>query len=271
MAPRIDFRIWAETAKLSETGSVIPWPDVQPVTANPHIVIFLKYFDIEAQDLKGVTNIYVRKNDKVQDIAPEILRIMNWPAGANLKLYEEIKPSMIDIMKPKQSFNQAEIQDGDIVCFQKQLPEKEAAIISQKGDYVDAKEFYDYLLNRTMVQFHPRFASSQEKDTFSLELSRKMPYDQYAAKVGEKLDVDPAHLRFWTVTVSNGNPKSAVKRNTGHTLSQTLTPQYGMYGVTPPSALYYEVLDFPLAEMESKKAIKVSWLTEGIMREVSLF
>lgn len=32
---------------------------------------------------------------------------------------------MIEQMKPKQSFHQAEIQDGDIVCFQKDLTERE--------------------------------------------------------------------------------------------------------------------------------------------------
>lgn len=38
---------------------------------------------------------------------------------------QEIKPSMIEPMKPKQTFSQAEIQDGDIICFQRQLSEKE--------------------------------------------------------------------------------------------------------------------------------------------------
>lgn len=32
---------------------------------------------------------------------------------------------MIEPMKPKQTFQQAEIQDGDIICFQKVYNEKE--------------------------------------------------------------------------------------------------------------------------------------------------
>lgn len=32
---------------------------------------------------------------------------------------------MIEPMKPKQTLNQAEIQDGDVICFQKVYPEKE--------------------------------------------------------------------------------------------------------------------------------------------------
>ena len=42
-----------------------------------------------------------------------------------LKHLKEIKHSMIEPMKPKSTLQQAEIQDGDIVCFQRSLTEKE--------------------------------------------------------------------------------------------------------------------------------------------------
>ena len=42
-----------------------------------------------------------------------------------LTVDQEIKHSMIEPMKPKSTLAQAEIQDGDIVCFQKELSEKE--------------------------------------------------------------------------------------------------------------------------------------------------
>jgi ubiquitin carboxyl-terminal hydrolase 7 len=41
---------------------------------------------------------------------------------------KEIKPGMIEMMKPKHTFAQSEIQDGDVVCFHVDLPEKEYAI-----------------------------------------------------------------------------------------------------------------------------------------------
>jgi hypothetical protein len=34
---------------------------------------------------------------------------------------------MIELMKPKLSFAQSEIQDGDVICFQVDLPDKEYA------------------------------------------------------------------------------------------------------------------------------------------------
>ena len=83
----------------------------------------------------------MKKNDKVGDLIPVILAEMNWSTNTSLRLYEvclcgdlnwgsadinqEIKPSMIEPMKPKQNFGQAEIQDGDIICFQRDLNMKE--------------------------------------------------------------------------------------------------------------------------------------------------
>jgi hypothetical protein len=42
---------------------------------------------------------------------------------------KEIKPGMIELMRPKFTFAQNEFQDGDVVCFQVDLPDKEWAII----------------------------------------------------------------------------------------------------------------------------------------------
>lgn len=43
--------------------------------------------------------------------------------------FQEIKPGMIELMKPKLSFAQSEIQDGDVICFQVDLPDKECVVI----------------------------------------------------------------------------------------------------------------------------------------------
>jgi len=42
-----------------------------------------------------------------------------------LTFSQEIKHNYIDQMKPKQSLLQSELQDGDIVCFQKVLSPEE--------------------------------------------------------------------------------------------------------------------------------------------------
>ena len=280
------FRLFLERASQIEEGKPM-WPDVQPpnTTNNQPMLIFLKYFDAEAQTLKGAGHIYVKKQCKVAEMVPMILQLMGWihgpsalsngltngtPSPPTLALYEEIKHSMIEPMKPKSTLHQAEIQDGDIVCFQRVLSEKEALGIAQAGGYTDAREFYDYLLNRKTVSFFPKLSTESESDIFKIDLSRKMSYEQFSAKVGEYLKVDPTHLRFSTVNSTTGKTKNPVKRNANQNLHQILSPQFGTYSNNNQrdDAFYYEILDMSLSEMDTKKSLKISWVTEGMSKEV---
>jgi ubiquitin carboxyl-terminal hydrolase 7 len=92
-------------------------------------MIFLKHFDTSKQTLTGAGKVYMARTAKVADLVPVINEKMRWTPGTPLKLYEEIKPGMIELMKPKFSFSQSEIQDGDVICFQVDIPDKEFVII----------------------------------------------------------------------------------------------------------------------------------------------
>ncbi|KAL9110757.1 MAG: hypothetical protein Q9227_004749 [Pyrenula ochraceoflavens] len=255
-------RLWLEVGSLSGEGKPT-WPEPSP--NNTPILIFLKHFDVEAQTLSGVGHVYVKKQAKVNDLAPQILELMNWETGVNLQLYEEIKDSMIEQMKAKQTFQQSEIQDGDIICFQKVDPNLDLTMIP----YTDAKQYYDYLLNRTTIRFYPKVVKEGEESEFSLMLSKKMTYEQLCAEVGRHLQVDPTHLRFSTVSVNTGKPRQIIKRNVNQNLSQMLMTQYSTYGYNAhhSDSLYYEVLDMSLSEYETKKLLKIHWLSDGISKE----
>ena len=88
-------------------------------------MVFLKHFDTSKQTLHGIGKCYAQRNAKISDLVPTINERMRWTPGTPLKLYEEIKPGMIELMKPKLTFSQSEIQDGDVICFQVDLSEKE--------------------------------------------------------------------------------------------------------------------------------------------------
>ena len=96
-------------------------PEITPGS----IMIFLKHLDTSRQSLYGVGKTYVQRNAKVGDLNGYINEKMRWPVGTPLKLYEEIKPGMIELMKPKMTFAQSEIQDGDVICFQVEISDKE--------------------------------------------------------------------------------------------------------------------------------------------------
>lgn len=139
--------------------------------------------------------------------------------------------------------------------------------------YRDARQYYDYLLNRMVVKFAPISTGSTDHGNFNLTLSKKMTYDQFSTKVGEYLNVEPTHLRFAPVVVSSGKPRPFIKRNVAQTLGQILTNQYSAYGLHAhrPDALFYEVLETSLSDHEMKKNLKLTWLPGGIVKEVRQF
>ncbi|KAA8574255.1 hypothetical protein MFRU_001g00100 [Monilinia fructicola] len=311
-----ELRLWAEYATAVDSNGDAVWPAHQLAkegsspTRSDEIVIFLKWFDVEAQALSGCGHVYISNQKKVEELGPLILERMRWPEDTKLKLYEEIKPDMIEPMKAKQSLKAAELQDGDIVCFQ-EVPEKDSdsggsrspETHSRTGpmsklrgstttrvsngsipryqrprspDIIeDARQYYDFLRHRRLITFHchptkgSKEFNSENCESFTLVLSAKHTYDQVAAKVGERLDVDPTYIRFWTIAQSTGNPKTAIRRMPNHTLVNMVTASYATFATTSirADALYFEVLDISLAELDTKKSMKVSWISEGITKD----
>ena len=140
-------------------------------------------------------------------------------------------------------------------------------MVQQAGNYANTKDFYDYLLNRVVVRFAPRFGDDQEE--VDLALSRKMSYDQFSAKLGEHLKVDPTHIRFSTMNATTLKPKSIVRRNPNQTLYQILHPQFSSYNSHQRTdALFYEVMDMSLTELETKKNMRLTWVSDGLTKEV---
>ncbi|KAF1848153.1 cysteine proteinase [Cucurbitaria berberidis CBS 394.84] len=267
------FRLWIEKAeKRDENGAPVfgdALVDLKVQQNNRPLMIFLKHFDAKTQSLFGIGTFYAAAQDKVSDLSPAINKLMGWPAGTQIKLSEEIKLNMIEAMKPKVTLAASEIQDGDILTVQRTLSDKEISQITAAGGYVEAKDFYDYLLNRINVEFVPRLPEATELPTFSLTLSKKMAYDQFASKVAEYLKTDPSHLRFTTVSTA-GKPKLLIKYNANSTLNNILFPgpyNYSTSATQRPDALFYEVLEMSLKELEQRKPIKVIWLPEGLSKE----
>lgn len=134
-------RVWVEVAEEVTAEGDAVWPTYQSqtngmVVKNDLIVLFLKHFDAEAQTLHGIGHIYINKEKKVEDLVPFICKKMGWgeklPGEDKIILWEEIKPTMIEQLKPRLSLRLAELQDGDIICFQK-VTEKKSVFDKKLG------------------------------------------------------------------------------------------------------------------------------------------
>jgi len=157
-------------------------------------------------------------------------------------------------LKMAQTLKEGEMSSGDIVVFQK-------ALLANGPVYSlpSVIDFYDYVLNRVTVKF--RRLEKPKIQAFTLELSKRMYYDQVTKKIAEKLATDPLKIRL---TGHNGyydQPKpTPIKRNERMTLQDMLAVYY-----QPPNAnnlsdtLFFEALELPVSEYENKKVLKITW------------
>ncbi|GAB7360635.1 hypothetical protein MBLNU230_g0515t1 [Neophaeotheca triangularis] len=292
------FRVFMEETVRNAQGEPV-WPseDISvpsspvvngnmPQAAKP-IIIFIKHFDVDKQQLQGVGHIYMNPTDKVQDLATPILQLMGWEPGVVPQLFEEIKMTYVEAMKSKNTLAASEIQDGDIVCFQRHLSEAESTAVRQINptSSLTAPEYYDFLQNRMFVHFTPRTKPvanapgiNDDNETFTLALSKKDSYDALCIRAAEHMTqlsgnpIDPSHLRFSTVHPQSGKPRAIVKRAANVNMASILLSSggYSGYNYTPtqaPDQLYYEVLEMSLTDLEQRKNVKVTWLSDGITKE----
>ena len=54
---------------------------------------------------------------------------------------------MINLMEPKYTFARSEIQDGDIICFQVEISDKEIHNLKSRRLYSNPQQFYNFLQN----------------------------------------------------------------------------------------------------------------------------
>ena len=139
--------------------------------------------------------------------------------------------------------------------------------------FEDAREYYDFLENKRTVRFHPHPTRSDQNEypAFDLVLNSKINYDTLSERVGAHLNIPSTHVRLWTVNASTNNPKAPVRRGTNPSLRQILNPMGSntLSSSQRGDAFYFEVLEMSLAELDTKRSVKLTWLSDGITKEVS--
>jgi len=183
---------------------------------------------------------------------PDLYQLMNNMAGlphhTPLVVFEEVKPAMIDPLRPNVTLKEAEISNGDIIVFQRLPDLHDAYTLTSVQDY------YDYILNRVTVKL--RRLDQPKKVAFTLELSKKMLYDQVTKRLADKLGTDPSKIRLTGHNSYYDQPKpTPIKRQERMTLNDMLSTYYQPNTDT----LFFEALDVPVSELENKRALKVGW------------
>ncbi|CAO3638238.1 unnamed protein product [Mucor fragilis] len=249
-----NLRLYLERASaVDEHGQAVfpPQPQQSPV-----ILIFIKLFSPEHQEIRGLNRLYVQKDAKVKSIIDTLKQMAGFSQDDDILIYEEIKATMVDLVDVESTFNHAELQDGDILCIQKRLTPQGEAIILENGGKTTVPSFMEHKTGRVFVQFSPARPDGEQPD-IRVALHKDMLYEDIAAIVARELGVDGNKLRLINPYNTSKLPP---KRFSGLKLGKILANAYS--GGTPVPAnkatLLYEKLDVSLEEMESKCPVTVT-------------
>ncbi|CAH1441856.1 unnamed protein product [Lactuca virosa] len=230
-------------------------PDLKPLPppekTKDDILLFFKLYDPEKEELRFVGRSFVKNFGKPIEIIPKLKELAGFSPDEEIELYEEIKFDpcvMCERLDRSASFKSSQIEDGDIICFQK----LHQALAVEKYRHPDVPSFLEYVKNRQIVHF--RSLDRPKEDDFSLELSKLHTYDDVVERVAQKLGLDdPSKIRLTPHNCYSQQPKPhPIKYRVADHLLDMLVHYNQISDI-----LYYEVLDIPLPELQCLKTLKV--------------
>ncbi|KAI7906203.1 uncharacterized protein BX663DRAFT_499233 [Cokeromyces recurvatus] len=250
-----------------------------PVIKNDQFIIFIKYFDIKEQKMRGLGHLFVSLNDKVSHILSTLIERAGLPKNTSIQVYEEIKPQAIDMIKSDQTFRKAELQSGDIICFQRTLSQKEAYEMSKKGFITSVPDYYLSLYNRACVLFKPKHNNTNKHhEEIKLILDRTSNYMAIANKLANEIQVDANKIRLTSSHAITNQPRDVIHYKSGMRLDEMLIhlpkPLDYLHSVNIDTlnapVMYYEVMDVNIADLETKRSIEVTIIGPTLRKETKV-
>jgi ubiquitin carboxyl-terminal hydrolase 7 len=218
-----------------------------PLLNKGDTLLFFKYYDAARCELRYVGKLFANQNSKFSDIHEEMCAMAGLPPDDELLLFEEIKfePNvMIEPVDPNKTLRNLQLEDGDIICFQRYL--------QPPPRFGTVPVFLDYVKHKQDVRFCK--LESPKEDGITLELSKLHKYTEVCDRLATELNVSPELLRLTNHNQFTGNPRPhPFKSDESGNLREML-----QVGQNYTDMLYYEVLDLPLVQVEQLKIMKVS-------------
>lgn len=231
-------------------------------------LIFFKYYDPEGPGaLSYLGQAMVPKQATVADLMVLVRKMAGLEDGAPLNAFEEIKfePSvMVDTLDPNVTLDSAQLGCGDILTFQKKLPDA-ATIEAANYQFPNVPSFMEYIIKRLSVVLKNYKEPSNESKEIHLDMLKDMNYEDVSGKVAEKLGLDhPLKLRFFQHNTHTGLPRPHPLRwrdvvpTPGRDML-TLSDMVGFAKSGGDIFLYYEEIDMPLPDFENHMQFRVAF------------
>ncbi|KVI06231.1 hypothetical protein Ccrd_015416, partial [Cynara cardunculus var. scolymus] len=262
-------------------------PISPPEKTKEEILLFFKLYDPLKEELrypfslfsslalKYVGRLFVKGTGKPIEILARLNELAGFAPDEEIELFEEIKfePNvMCEHIDKKLTFRGSQLEDGDIICFQKPLKAEN----TETCRYPDVPAFLEYVHNRQVVRF--RALEKPKEDEFSLELSKLNNYDDVVERLAHHLHLDdPSKIRLTSHNCYSQQPKPQPIKYRGVEHLSDMLAHYNQMNplkrllafvsflsfcfcfAQTSDILYYEVLDIPLPELQGLKTLKVAF------------
>ncbi|XP_068493814.1 ubiquitin C-terminal hydrolase 13-like isoform X5 [Phaseolus vulgaris] len=231
--------------------------DLQPIPppekSKENLLLFFKLYEPSNEKLRYVGRLFVMFSAKPVDILVKLNEMAGYAPDEEIDMFEEIKfePNvMCERLDKKSTFRESQLEDGDIICFQKSHKTEN----EEQYRYPDVPSFLEYVHNRVVVRF--RILEKPKEDDFSLELSKLDTYDNVVEEVAQHIGLnDPSKIRLTCHNCYSQQPKPQSIKYRGIEHLSDMLIHYNQAS----DILYYEVLDIPLPELQCLKTLKIAF------------
>ncbi|KAM7261614.1 hypothetical protein ACFE04_020691 [Oxalis oulophora] len=157
-------------------------PIQPPEKTKEDLLLFFKFYNPESGELRYAGRLFVKCSGRPIDILEKLNKMVGFGPNEEIELYEEIKfePSVMCVHLDKRTtFRLSEIENGDIICFQKapQLGSEESC------QYPDVPSFLEYVHNRQQEGMDPKWTEFTWRiDNYFSKLNKERCSDSF--KVG---------------------------------------------------------------------------------------
>ncbi|CAH1982094.1 unnamed protein product [Acanthoscelides obtectus] len=224
------------------------------------VLLFFKMYDPKQKKIHYCGHRYLPVTIKLSEIVPLLNERAGFPSDTELLLYEEIRPNMIEkitIFNDPLEKVLEELMDGDIIVFEKEERE-------ELSDLPTCVEYFKDLYFRVEVTFVDK--SIPNDQGFTMELSQRMTYDQFARAVAQRVGTDPYLLQFFKSQSYKDSPGHALRCTFEGTLKDLLV----FAKPKVPKKIFYQQLSIRVNELENKKQFKCIYMGLKLKEEKEL-
>lgn len=238
---------------------------------------------------RGLGHIFVSVSDKVSSILSDLVEKAELPKNTSLQLFEEVKPTSIDTLKAEQSFKKAELQNGDIISFQRVLSKQETDELTKQGRFTSVVDYYASIYHRVCIMFKPKPTNNNNnnnkyRDEIKLILNRTWTYSTVASKIAERLNVEASKIQLTSAynnmstsprgvsILSPGGLKPSMRLEEMLPMLPKATDYAQFVGFEHISApvLFYEVLEVDVADLKTKRTMDVVLIGSNLRKETKI-